>query len=76
MKCFVENSEYSKYFKEVFGCTFKINNGIVKDEDGEYSYKLGDVFIYPANIFHEIYNNGDMESEFVFIRIHSNMTNK
>lgn len=44
--------------------------GIVKDEDGEYTYNVGDVFMYPANIYHEIYNNGDIESEYIFIRIH------
>lgn len=37
VKCFVEHSEYSKYFKEVFGCTFKINNGIITGID----YYLG-----------------------------------
>ena len=45
--------------------------GIVKDEDGEYRYESGDVFMYPANIFHEIYNDGNLESEFVFVRIHN-----
>ncbi len=46
--------------------------GIVKDEDGKYEYKPGDTFMYPANVFHEIYNNGNIESEYVFIRIHNN----
>lgn len=45
-------------------------NGIVKDEEGEYSYQTGDAFMYPANIFHEIYNTGNIESEYIFIRIH------
>ena len=45
--------------------------GIVKDEDGEYEYNPGDVFMYPANIFHEIYNNGDIESEYIFVRVHN-----
>lgn len=45
--------------------------GIVKDEDGEYSFAPGDVFMYPSNIFHEIYNNGKIEAEFVFVRTHN-----
>lgn len=45
-------------------------SGIVKDEDGEYSYAPGDVFMYPSGEFHEIYNNGNVESEYVFVRIH------
>ena len=45
--------------------------GIVKDEDGEYQYNPGDVFMYPANIYHEIYNNGNEESEYIFIRVHN-----
>lgn len=44
--------------------------GIVKDEDGEYSYEAGDVFMYPANANHEIYNTGNIESEYIFVRIH------
>ena len=44
--------------------------GTVKDEDGEYAFEPGDVFMYPATIFHEIQNNGDIEAEFVFVRIH------
>ncbi len=46
-------------------------SGIVKDEDGEYTYSAGDVFMYPANVYHEIYNNGEIESEYIFIRIHN-----
>ncbi len=45
--------------------------GIVKDKDGEYEYQEGDTFMYPADVFHEIYNNGDIESEYVFVRIHN-----
>lgn len=44
--------------------------GIVKDEEDEYSYQPGDMFLYPANIFHEIYINGNTESEFVFVKTH------
>lgn len=46
-------------------------HGIVKDEEGEYPFLPGDVFMYPANVFHEIYNNGNIEAEFVFIRVHN-----
>lgn len=44
-------------------------NGIVRDEEGEYEYNPGDLFIYPKNILHEIENTGDVESEYIFIRI-------
>ena len=44
--------------------------GIVRDSDGEYVYNGGDTFIYPANVYHEIYNNGGIESEYIFIRIY------
>jgi quercetin dioxygenase-like cupin family protein len=42
--------------------------GIVRDRDGEYSYKEGDLFIYPQNIEHEIENTGEEEHEYIFIR--------
>ncbi|HEU5376211.1 MAG TPA: cupin domain-containing protein [Ktedonobacteraceae bacterium] len=42
--------------------------GIVRDRDGEYPYKEGDLFIYPQNIEHEIENTGDEEHEYIFIR--------
>lgn len=45
--------------------------GIVRDDDGVYSYSKGDTFIYPANVFHEINNTGNIESEYVFVRIHN-----
>lgn len=45
--------------------------GIIKDADGEYTYNTRDVFMFPANVFHEIYNNGDVESEYVFVRMHN-----
>ena len=32
-KVFVENSKYSKYFKDVFGCTFKTCDGIITGID-------------------------------------------
>src|SRR2546422_8547728 len=31
--------------------------GVVSDEDGDYSYSAGDVFVFPANIRHKIANN-------------------
>lgn len=43
--------------------------GIVRDEDGKYDYKPGDLFIYPPNIAHEIQNTGKEESEYIFVRI-------
>ena len=30
VKIFIENCQYSKYFKEVFGCTFKTSDGIIE----------------------------------------------
>lgn len=39
VKGFVENSKYSQYFKEVFGCTFKIENGIITGIDYYLSTK-------------------------------------
>lgn len=46
-------------------------DGLVKDEEGEYEYHEGDVFMYPKNVFHEIINTGSVESEYVFIRLHN-----
>jgi quercetin dioxygenase-like cupin family protein len=43
--------------------------GIVADEDGEYTYEPGDVFIYPANTQHKITNNSDKEHEMLFVRV-------
>lgn len=43
--------------------------GVVSDEDGEYSYAPGDVFIYPANTQHRITNNSDEEHEMLFVRV-------
>lgn len=42
--------------------------GIVRDQDGEYPYKRGDLFIYPQNVEHEIENTGNEEHEYIFIR--------
>ncbi len=46
-------------------------SGLVRDDDGEYSFKKGDVFIFPDSVFHEIENNGEKEAEFVFIRVYA-----
>jgi len=43
--------------------------GILKDEDGEYTYEVGDVFIFPANVDHEIENNSEEEHEYIFVRV-------
>jgi len=44
--------------------------GIVRDEDGEYPYAAGDLFIFPKNIRHEIENTSKEECEYVFVRIY------
>jgi len=43
--------------------------GKVFDEDGEYGYKPGDVFIFPANTKHKITNTSDEEHEMIFVRV-------
>ena len=43
--------------------------GIVRDIDGEYEYNVGDVFIYPKNVEHEIQNDSEEEHEYIFVRI-------
>jgi len=43
--------------------------GIVRDKDGEYEYRPGDVFIFPKNVEHEIENTGTEEHEYIFVRI-------
>ena len=43
--------------------------GTVSDEDGDYSYAPGDVFVYPANTQHKITNNSDEEHEMLFVRV-------
>jgi len=44
-------------------------SGIVKDSDGEYQYNVGDVFIFPKNVEHEIENQTHEEHEYIFVRI-------
>lgn len=39
VKGFVENCEYAKYFKDVFGCTFKVENGVIVGIDYYLSTK-------------------------------------
>lgn len=43
--------------------------GEVHDEDGTYSYAPGDVFVFPANTQHKIYNPTDYEHEMIFVRV-------
>ena len=44
--------------------------GLVRDSDGEYTYKEGDIFMFPDGVMHEIENTDSFEHEYVFIRIH------
>jgi len=44
-------------------------NGKVLDDEGEYDYATGDVFVFPANTNHKIENNSDQEHEMIFVRI-------
>ncbi len=44
-------------------------DGFVFDKDGEYLYSSGDVFIFPANTQHKIYNPTRNEHEMIFFRI-------
>lgn len=43
--------------------------GVVRDEDGEYSFEPGDFFILPDGVLHEIENTCDIENEMVFVRV-------
>lgn len=43
-------------------------SGEVQDRDGKYTYSPGDLFIFPANIEHEISNTEDYEHEYIFVR--------
>jgi len=43
--------------------------GTVSDEDGEYTYAPGDVYIFPANTQHKIHNSSNEEHEMIFVRI-------
>ncbi len=44
-------------------------SGLVHDEDGEYTYAPGDVFIYPPGVMHKVENNSAIEHEMIFVRI-------
>lgn len=44
--------------------------GSVRDEDGIYSYSVGDVFVFPQGIFHEIENVSNEENEYIFVRVY------
>ncbi len=44
-------------------------SGEVHDEDGVYDYNPGDVFVFPANTQHKIYNPSNEEHEMVFVRV-------
>ena len=44
-------------------------HGKVSDEDGDYDYSPGDVFIFPANTKHKITNTSDEEHEMIFVRV-------
>lgn len=44
--------------------------GIVKDEDGIYTYSAGDVFVFPQGVFHEIENPSNEEHEYIFVRVY------
>lgn len=43
--------------------------GTVRDEDGIYPYKAGDIFIFPEGIYHEIENKSSEEHEYIFVRV-------
>lgn len=43
--------------------------GEVHDEDGVYAYAPGDVFIFPADTQHKIYNPTSNEHEMIFVRV-------
>lgn len=46
-----------------------LGTGFVHDEDGEYPYEPGDVFVFPADTQHKISNPTDDENEFIFVRV-------
>ncbi len=44
--------------------------GTVRDEDGVYPYNIGDFFIFPEGIYHEIENTSEEENEYIFVRVY------
>lgn len=47
------------------------SGGMVYDEDGEYPFEVGDVFVFPPNIKHKITNTSNEECEMIFVRVKS-----
>lgn len=44
-------------------------SGVVRDEDGEYSFKPGDFFVFPKGVYHEQENTGKEMFEAIFVRV-------
>lgn len=44
--------------------------GTVRDEDDTYPYSVGDVFVFPKDVFHEIENTSNEEHEYIFVRVY------
>jgi len=45
--------------------------GTVSDEEGIYPYNVGDVFIFPEGIYHEVENTSNEEHEYIFVRVYN-----
>ena len=43
--------------------------GVVSDEDGDYPYAPGDVFVFPANTQHKIHNPSEEQHEMIYVRV-------
>ena len=43
--------------------------GLVSDNEGDYAYTPGDVFVFPANVMHKIHNPTTDEHEMIFVRV-------
>ena len=56
-----------KYIEEIM--VVVKGSGAVYDDERNYSYEPGDVFIYPTNTKHKITNNSDEEHVMMFVRI-------
>ncbi len=44
--------------------------GTVRDDEGVYSYNVGDVFVFPDGVYHEIQNTSEEENEYIFVRVY------
>jgi mannose-6-phosphate isomerase-like protein (cupin superfamily) len=44
-------------------------SGKVFDDDGEYAYNTGDVYIFPSDVLHKIENTSLEENEMIFVRV-------